>query len=402
MPRFKYVATSSDGSKVEGKIEAPSAGAARDMLTEQRLEPEDISPSRSLLQMQVIAARVKQHELMHLSRQLAAFVRAGVPILDGLEVIAAESENPTLQGALLEASDALRQGDRLSDALGRHSRAFGRYYIDMIRAAELTGELDKVLDQLADYLEREIEARQRIRSALTYPTILVVVGIGALVVLTVFVLPRFRSFFASVDAELPLASRVLISITDWVGDWWWALNGGLALIILLVIIGLRTERGRSLMDRFLLRMPVVGEVVRFGIIERFCRTLAAMVSAGVTLPEAIPVVSDATNNFVFKTRLEAVLEQMLEGEGLADPMAASGLFPPTVIQMVRVGENTGTLDDQLVTAASFYERELTYRVQRMTTLFEPVVVIGLGVVIGFIAIAVVSAMFAVYQEIGSI
>lgn len=401
MPEFKYWGKTDEGVSVKGKVEAQTTEALRALLAGRGITADRLKVTSSLLQFEVRKTSVKRHETMHLSRQLAAFVRAGVPILDGIEVIAQESANRTLQTALYDIAESLRSGERLSEAFGKHRKIFPRLYINLVKAAELTGELDKVLEQLGDYLERDIDSRQKIRSALTYPSILIVMGIITVTVLTVFVIPRFTSFFESVNADLPLATRTLIRLTDFLGEWWWLV---ISLGILLLLTGLVAVRtgARAFVDRALLRLPIFGEVLRFAIIERFCRTLSAMVSAGVSLPEAMVVVGDVTDNAVFSRGIRKVREQMLQGEGLAGPMASVGLFPSTVIQMVRVGEDTGSLDVQLRTAATFYERELTYKIKKMATLFEPIVVVSLAVVVGFVAIAVISAMFSVYDQIGSI
>ncbi|MCA1840846.1 MAG: type II secretion system F family protein [Actinomycetota bacterium] len=401
MAKFKYTGTDASGKIVTGAVSAATISAARASLGEKDLNIQRIEPSRGL-NIELTKAKVPRQDVMLLSRQLAAFIRAGVPILDGIGVIAEESGNSTLRSALFTIADDLRAGKTLSDAVGAHPSIFPRFYVDMLRSAELTGRLDTVLSQLSGYLERDLEAKQKIRSALAYPTIILVLALVTIVVMTVFVVPRFQQFFKSLGAKLPLATRILISITGFISSWWWAILGGLLLLILFVYLSLKTRAGRGAMNKLVLQLPVVGEVVRFAIIERFCRILSAMVQAGVPLPEAMTVVAESANNIVYERGLKKVTDAMLEGEGLSAPISRTSLFPSTVVQMVRVGEDTGTLDEQLETAAGFYEQELTYKIKRMTTLFEPAVLIGVGLLVGFVAVAVVSAMYGIFRQVGSL
>ncbi len=224
-------------------------------------------------------------------------------------------------------------------------------------------------------------------------------SVVVVVVLAVFVMPRFEVFFASLDAELPLPTRMLLAVTDFVGDYWWALAGGLAALLFLLFAGTRAEQGKYLWHKLLLKVPVLGETLRFVLVERFARILAAMVGAGVSLPEALRVATESLRNRVFMRALSGVGESMFRGEGLAQPLTATGLFPTTATQMIRVGEETGTLDNQLEVTAAYYEGELTYKIDKLTALFEPLVIIVMGVVVGFVAVALVSAMYGVFNQV---
>jgi type IV pilus assembly protein PilC len=262
----------------------------------------------------------------------------------------------------------------------------------------MTGDLDTVLDQLADYIDRDLEARSKIFSALVYPAVVGCMAIVTAVVLTVFVLPKFETFFNSLDAELPLATRILLGVSDFVQQWGPLLLGIAVVSVIGCVIAVRTERGRAMFDALLLRLPGFGQVVRIAILERFCRVLQSMISAGVPLPDAMAVTADVTNNAVYRRKLLEAREAMLRGEGLAGPLADTGLFPGAARQMFRVGENTGTLDSQLETAAKYYDRELDFKIKKFTSLFEPAVIIFMGVVVGFVAIAMVSAMYGIFNQ----
>ena len=218
-------------------------------------------------------------------------------------------------------------------------------------------------------------------------------------VLAGWVLPKFKTFFAGLGATLPLPTRMLLSATDFLTHWWWALLGGGAVLALAAFLILRTDGGRHLADRFLLGVPVLGDTIRFVLVERFCRILAAMVGAGVALPEALSVATESLRNLVFVQALSGVGESMLRGDGLARPLTATALFPATATQMIRVGEETGSLDTQLEVTAEYYEGELGYKISKLTALFEPAVLLVMGLVVGFVAIALVSAMYGIYHQV---
>lgn len=399
MPKFAYTALDSSSTEIQGLERADTAGGLRTALLDRGLQPIDVTEKKHLWGLELTKKKVKKKDLMHFSRQLAVFVRAGIPILEGLETISEETGSKALRIALEDIAESLRGGARFADAAASHPEAFPVFYISVLRSAELTGHLDLVLDQLADYIDRELEAKSKVMSALFYPAIVAIMAVVTVFVLTIFVLPRFEVFFESLDAKLPLATRILLGISAFVGQWWWAMIAGFALFLSGAIGARRTTRGRVFYDRLLLKLPGLGGVLQHAILERFCRILASMVTAGVPLPDALGVTANATNNSVYKTGLLEAREAMMRGEGLAKPLNDSGLFPGAARQMLRVGEETGTLDDQLTTAAKYYDRELDYKIKKFTAMFEPMVIIFMGLVVGFVAIAMVSAMYGIFNQV---
>ncbi len=347
---------------------------------------------------EIMPAKVKGTDLMHLSRQLAAFLRAGIPILDGLDLLAREAANPTMRKTLADVAERLRQGEPLAAAFDRHPKVFPAAYRSMIRSAEMSGSLDTALDRLTVYVERDVEARSKIRAAMVYPAVIVVLSVSVSVMLVTFVLPKFKVFFKSFDKELPLPTRMLLGLSDFIHNWWWAVLLGIAVIVGLTAAFLRTERGKLARDRALLRIPVIGDALRFSVVERFARVLSSMLQAGVALGEAMSVASEATNSRPAAIKLAKAQEAMLSGDGIAGPLADTGLFPAAARQMLQVGEDTGSLDDQLDAVASFYEKELDYKVKKITTLMEPAVLLVMGVIVGFVALALVSAMYGIYGD----
>jgi type IV pilus assembly protein PilC len=248
-------------------------------------------------------------------------------------------------------------------------------------------------------MDRDLETRRKVKSALSYPSVIGAMSILTVVVLTVFVLPRFKVFFDSFDAKLPLATRMLVAVTDFMTNYGKFLGIGIVVLVVGIFAITRTEGGKHDRDRLLLALPKVGGLIRLAIVERFCRILAVMVEAGVPLPDAVEVASETSGNRVFRRGLNTVREDMMRGAGLSEPVNQSGLFPSAARQMIRVGETTGTLDEQLGSAAYYYGRELEYKLKRFTDLFEPAMILFMGLVVGFVAIALVSAMYGIFNQV---
>ena len=399
MPKFAYVGVNLDGNEVKGTHKAASRADAEVSLYERQMRHLRVTEKKSILQYELSGPRIKREAVMHLSRQIAAFLRAGLPILEAVHTIGTESENSSVRRMMNEIEDGLRSGERFSDCLDKFPKVFPPFYRGIVRSAELTGELDTVLARLSHYIERDLEARRKLKSAMMYPIVVSLMSMVTVLILAIYVLPQFEDFFADLDAELPLPTRILMSITGFLGDWWWAIGGGIAALVLLFIAITRTKRGKYARDALLLKVPVLGDTIQYALTERFCRVLASMVGAGVNLTEALAVTTEALRNRVYVKRLGEVNEQILEGQGVAGPLARTGLFPGTATQMLRVGEDTGSLDTQLEVTAEYYESELNYKLAKLTALFEPIVIVAMGLVVGFVAVALVSAMYGIFRQV---
>ena len=400
MAKFRYAALDAEGKQLVGVVKGSSVEGVTDSLTRQGMQVRLVKPEgRNLLQFELTPTKVKPVELANFSRQMAAFVSSGLPLIDALAIIEEETGSKALRKVVRDVADSLRFGESFASAMAAHTEAFPPFYMAVLQSAEATGELDVVLRQLSKYVERDMEAKRKIRSALAYPSVVMVMAFITVAVITVFVLPRFKVFFKSFDAKLPLATRMLLSFTDFLGNWWLLMVAFVSFVVIIVIAGLQTGRGRFYRDRFLLSVPVLGDVVRFTVVERFCRVLTSMLEAGVPIPESLRLASAGSNNIVYQRSLDVARQQMIEGDGIARPISRTQLFPKTVTSMMRVGEETGTLDDQLEAMASYYENELQYKLKKLTTLFEPMAVIFVGVFVGFVAIALVSAMYGIYNQV---
>jgi type IV pilus assembly protein PilC len=399
MAKYKFTAIAPDGTTTTGVEEALTVNMARRALVGRDLAPVDVREKKNILKFEITKEKVPRRELMHFSRQMAVFMRAGIPVLEALEVQTEEMGDKVFQRVLAEMADSLRAGSTFAGAAEEHPEAFPPYYLGILGSAELTGNLDVVLDQLADYIDRDVETSRKIKSALIYPMIVMVMALLAIVVITAFVLPKFATFFSSLNAKLPLPTRMLMGFANFVKNDWEIIVLFFLAISVVVVLGIVTERGREIRDRIFLRIPALGDLIRTAILERFCRILCSMVAAGVPLPDALQVTTDTTTNVVYRKGLAEAREGMMRGEGFAGPLAASGLFPSAARHMFLVGESTGTMDDQLESAAVYFDRDLDYKLKQFIALFEPAVILFVGLVVGFVAIALVSAMYGIYRQV---
>src|SRR5580692_1568860 len=325
--KFRYIALDDAGKRVTGTEMASSAGAAHVALLARGLQPTEVENKQGLMSFEITKKKVPRQDVMNFTRQLAVFMRAGIPIMEALEVIVEETQNKMLKGILNEMVDSLRAGDTFAAAAAAHPQAFPSFYVGILESAELTGNLDNVLNQLADYIDRDQKARGKVTAALIYPAVVAAMSVVTVLVLAVFVMPRFETFFASLHAKLPLVTRMLLSTTSFMGTYWYAEIA----VVLIVVGGLmamqRSPGGKAKLDAFKLKLPVVGDLTETAIIERTCRVLASMLRAGVDLPRSMAVTADSSNNAVYKKALEGVREAMMQGQGLSGPINLTELFP---------------------------------------------------------------------------
>ncbi|MFZ9427188.1 MAG: type II secretion system F family protein [Ilumatobacteraceae bacterium] len=395
MPRFAYTAIDTSGTLIEGISKADTIADARASLLSQDLYPTKLAEKRGLLQFEITKEKVKKKELMHFTRQLAVFVRAGIPITSALETIGDETQDTALRRAITAMVEELRNGGTLSAAAAKHSHVFPNYYVGILQSAELTGRLDETLDSLAAYLNREIETRAKVVNALSYPAVVMVMAIVTVIILAGYVLPKFKPLFTELNADLPLPTRMLLGVASLFSTYVYIPGLVIMTAIGALIWMMKSTKGREVKDRLVLRIPVIKGIIEYAILERFCRILGAMVRAGVPLPDGMQTTTEATSNSVYRERLTTAREEMMKGSGFSAPLAATELFPGAAKQMFKVGEETGTLDEQLAAASEYFDTELEVRIKRFTTMFEPLMIIGVGLMVGFVAVALVSAMYGV-------
>lgn len=395
MPRFAYAAIDANGASVEGVTKADTIGEARAHLLDQSLYPVKIEEKRGALSIELTKEKVKKKELMHFTRQLAVFVKAGIPLTEAMEIIGDETTDVALQRTISHMVEEVRNGGTLSGAAAKHPEAFPMYYIGILGSAELTGKLDETLENLAGYLERELETRSKVVSALSYPGVVMVLAVFTVAVLAGYVLPQFKPLFEELDADLPFATRALLFVATLFSSLWYIPFTIGGLFTAWMVWMFKSPAGRDFKDHLVLKLPIIRGIMEYSILERFCRILGAMVKAGVPLPDAMKTTTEATSNVVFRERLVEAQLEMMEGGGFAKPLARTELFPGAARQMFKVGEETGTLDEQLEVASLYFDRELESRIKKFTTMFEPLMIVFVGLIVGFVAIALVQAMYGV-------
>jgi type IV pilus assembly protein PilC len=395
MPRFAYAAIDANGASVEGVTKADTIGEARAHLLDQSLYPVKIEEKRGALSLELTKEKVKKKELMHFTRQLAVFVKAGIPLTEAMEIIGDETTDVALQRTISHMVEEVRNGGTLSGAAAKHPEAFPMYYIGILGSAELTGKLDETLENLAGYLERELETRSKVVSALSYPGVVMVLAVFTVAVLAGYVLPQFKPLFEELDADLPFATRALLFVATLFSSLWYIPFTIGGLFTAWMVWMFKSPAGRDFKDHLVLKLPIIRGIMEYSILERFCRILGAMVKAGVPLPDAMKTTTEATSNVVFRERLVEAQLEMMEGGGFAKPLARTELFPGAARQMFKVGEETGTLDEQLEVASLYFDRELESRIKKFTTMFEPLMIVFVGLIVGFVAIALVQAMYGV-------
>ena len=396
MPSYAYRAYTESGRRMQGQVEAEGTSAAEQSLWLQGLKIVELRPAppkKTMADYFPSLYSISRADIILFTRQLATFVAAGVPMSRALGVIAEETASPLFKRVILAILDDLERGQNLSDALVKHPRVFSALYIDLVRVAELTGNLESTLNELARYLRRDLNTVRRVQTAMIYPAVILVVATGVVIVLVVFALPAFVRIFAEFRVQLPLPTRILLGIVSFLETWGLEIGAVVLVLAAAIFLALRTERGRFAKDQIAVKAPIFGPIVLAAVLNRFARTMAMVLKAGVPLGQTFDAVIASTGNRVFQRGLNVVKEQMTGGEGFAGPLIRTHLFPPMLTQMVRVGEETGTLDTYLEQAADFYDEELEFRIRAMTSLIEPVMTVTVGVVVGFIAISLISAMY---------
>ena len=343
--------------------------------------------------------RVKTSELILFSRQLATFIKVGVPITDAIKLLQDASGSGAFRAALEDICEDLDAGEAFSTAISHHPGVFSKLYIDMVHAAEYSGTLDRVLIQIATHLQRQDSAMKKLRSAMIYPTVILVLAVSVCTVLIVFVLPNFVAIFHEFHAQLPLPTQILLALGTFAQTWRFQMVASLFIVTVAILVVMNSPPGRVMWDYTLVRLPVIGSIVSYAIIERFTRTLSTMLRAGIPISQTFDVAIASAGNTKYRRELVSVKERMVTGDGFSGPLEATGLFAPMMIRMIRVGEETGTLDASLEQIADFLTEELDYKVRNMISLMEPSLVIAVGGAVGFVAISVILPMYGLLKAV---
>jgi general secretion pathway protein F len=403
MPVFVYRGLSNDGRPVNGVVDADSARGARGKLRGMGIFPTDINEEasarqRSLLSwMPAFGRRIPAAELSLLTRQLSSLLGAGVQLVDALGTLAEQSTRAVTKRMLSQVRERVREGTSLADAFAMHPEIFSELYVSMVRAGEAAAALETVLDRLADYSERQQAFVAKVRGALTYPIIMMIVGTAIMGFLVTYVTPQVATIFEQNKTALPMATQFLIAFSDFLTGYWLLLLILLIATIASIAFAMSTPNGRRFYDTWLLRMPYVGPTVTRTVCARFARTLSTLLSSGVQLLAALDAVKLVVTNGLLREAIEKSREEIREGHGMGQTLASSGLFPPLLVEMIRVGERSGELERLLERAADAYEREVQSSLDQMTTVLEPVMTLGMAAVIVFMMMAVLTPIFQLNQ-----
>ncbi|MCA9429399.1 MAG: type II secretion system F family protein, partial [Candidatus Omnitrophica bacterium] len=334
------------------------------------------------------------------TRQLSDLTKAGLPLVRSLDVLVEQTDNEKLKSVIRQMNSDVSGGMAFSDALGKFPKHFSDLYCSMVRSGEVGGYLDSVLDRLADFLEKEADVRSQIRNAMAYPIIMICVAVAVVVILTVYVVPTFVTMFEEQGLELPRITQILVGISDTFTSYWYAIVAGICLLVYAFRKYVATPEGRIHVDRFKLKVPVLGDMVRKQEISKFSRTLGTLLGNGVSILKALDVVADVISNKILSEEVKALKADISEGERLSNKMRQSEIFPPVAVNMVAVGEETGQLERTLQRIAETYEVETERSLKTLVTLIEPLLIVTMAVVVGFIVMAMILPIFQMSTSVG--
>jgi type IV pilus assembly protein PilC len=398
---FTYKAKDSSGQIIAGSLEAESTNLVISRLQAMgyfpvAIENESEKKKKSAASVtRSFTGRVRVNDIATFDRQLADLLSSGIPLVRALGIIQNQTTNQLLGGIVNQISQDVAGGESLADALAKHPKIFSKLYCAMVRSGEAGGMLDVILSRLADFAEQEAEVRGKIKSALAYPLIMVFAGIGAVIILMTVVMPKILRIYTEMGQALPMPTQILISSNKFLRDYWYIILG-------VVLVGggalwraVRTEDGRRVVDNIIVRIPVVGSMVVKKEVANFARTLGSLLHNGVSILPALDITHEVMTNRVVADEVAKIPENVTQGEGVAAPLKKSTVFPPVVVNMIAIGEETGRLDDVLLKIARSYDQEVERAMKTITSLIEPVIILMMGVVVGFIVIAMLLPIFSI-------
>lgn len=407
MPVYEYKARDRTGKLIAATMEAASERDVAASLRQKGYFISEIKAPKSGLNAEIrlpkwldIGSVPNTRDITIFSRQFATVINAGLPVVQSLAILQRQAEKQGLKDALRRVREDVETGQNLSDALSRHPRLFNKLYIYLVRAGEVSGNLDGILERIATYMEKQAALRGKIRTALTYPTVVLVIALGVTWFLLTGIVPQFAQILDQLGGELPVITRALIAVSDFLRFQWWLL----ALIIVAAVVGLimfrRTPNGRRVIDRFLLRTPVIGTLVQKSAIASFSNTFGLLLRSGVNIIESIDITKGTAGNAIVEDILTETKEAVQRGEQISSTlMKYPRVFPPMVSSMVAIGEETGAVDSMLQKVADFYEREVDEAVESLTAALEPALIVFLGVIVGFIVAGMFLPMFSIIGQL---
>lgn len=405
MPNFKYKARNNMGKVIEGTIVADNENGVASALRQKRLEVVSVSPAGGLGSMWAAmnkkGGKVTTKDVVIFSRQFSTMVNAGLPILQGLTIVAEQAENPDFRAVMTKVRDDISNGVPLSDAMAKYPKVFSTLYVNMVKAGEQGGILDVIFERLSEYLEKAEGVSRKVKSAMMYPVVVMSVACLVVIFLMVKVVPTFRDVFASFGAKLPAPTQFLIDVSDFLAS-----KKSLLIVVFMAVAWFvismyrKTKAGAYNWDKMILSLPTFGVLVQKAAVAKFARTLGTLIKSGVPIMDALETVAKTSGNLVLERAVFNARDSVREGKTLTQPLKESKVFPPMVTQMINVGEETGALDTMLSKIADFYEDEVDAAVEGLTSIIEPILIVFLGVTIGFIVVAMFMPMFEIGNAVG--
>ncbi len=393
MGTFTYTARAFNGDLRTATIDAPSRDDVIAQLRKQRLSVVKIDQDASTKKAGRFGKPIKTRDVVIFTRQFSTMINSGLPLVQALTILAEQTDNKSLAEVTKKVVFDVESGNTVADALSKHPKAFTNLYVNMVAAGEAGGILDTILMRLATFLEKNDALVRKVKGAMIYPTVIMSVAAIAIIVLLLFVIPVFESMFASVGQALPLPTRIVIGASRFLKSYWWVVFGGAAGAAFLLRRYYASSSGKLVIDRLMLKMPVLGDVLRKSAVSRFTRTLGTLISSGVSILEGLEITAKTAGNRVIQDAIMASRASIAGGDTIAQPLQKSKVFPPMVISMIAVGEQTGGLDEMLSKIADFYDEEVDAAVSNLLSLLEPIMIVFLGVVVGGMVVAMYLPIF---------
>lgn len=405
MPKYIYEAKVANGQAARGEIEAASEAEARVKLRAQRMIPLRVVANnqgrKQVKSASLFTPSVKPKDLQVMTRQLSTLLTSGIPILQSLDTLASGGRSPVLSTAIRRVAESVSNGKRFGDSLAEHPHVFDRFYVNMVRAGEESGNIDAILSKLANYIEKSVKLTGKVKGALTYPAVILVIAMAVVSGLLVFVIPKFQSLFSQFGGELPALTKLVIQMSDGFVAYWYLIIGGFVGGAVALRMYLKTEDGKRTFDTIMIDVPLFGDLIRKSAVARFTGTLSILLTSGVGIMEAMDISAKTVGNFIIERAILRAREAITEGKSLTLPLSKEKHIPTMVVQMIGVGEQTGTLDQMLSRIADFYEDEVDVAVSAMTSIIEPIMMVILGTIVAFLVIAMYLPIFGLAGQISN-
>lgn len=404
MAKFSWEGKNRTGQVQKGEMDAPNEAAVNAQLRRNGIMPTKVKERGKGLDVELkipgFAPKITTKDLVVFTRQFATMIDAGLPLVQCLDILGRQQDNKTFKGILVNVKEAVESGSTFADALKKHPKAFDDLYVNLVAAGEVGGILDTILNRLAAYIEKALKLKKQVKSAMTYPTTIIGIAVLVIAVILVFVIPAFEKMFADFGGSLPMPTQIVINISNFIQKYILVIIAGIFLTIWGVKRIYRTKAGRAAIDRWALKVPVFGILIRKVAVAKFTRTLGTMISSGVPILDGLDIVAKTAGNKTVETAIYKVRQSISEGKTIAEPLEESGVFPPMVCQMIAVGEQSGAIDTMLNKIADFYDDEVDDAVSNLTAMMEPLLMLFLGTTVGGLVIAMYLPIFKLAGTVG--